>query len=277
MGEVYRRKIGAVELTALQDGRARWAPRDILRPEVEADFAPYQQLIDEDGTTELSMTVYLLESQGVRVLADSGIADQPMGRHDLEEHSQLLVLMEQEGIDPASIDYVVHTHLHFDHVGWNTRPEGDGWVPTFPNAKHLIQRPDWEHWVVTDRGFPGPVLERSIRPLEAASMIELLDGYREITPEISAVAAYGHTPGHQVVRIASEGEAAYILGDSCHIAMQVCETEWSDRADTDHEHGQPLARRDHGARRRRGRARDRGPLPLPRPRTPRHPRRALHV
>ena len=237
MGQVYRRNIGAVTLTALQDGRARWAPSDILRPEVEADFAPYQQLIDEDGTTELSMTVYLLESQGVRVLADSGIADQPMGRHDLEEHSQLLVLMEQEGIDPASIDYVVHTHLHFDHVGWNTRPEGDGWVPTFPNAKHLIQRPDWEHWVVTDRGFPGPVLERSIRPLEAASMIELLDGYREITPEISAVAAYGHTPGHQVVRIASEGEAAYILGDSCHIAMQVCETDWSDRADTDHEMG----------------------------------------
>ena len=237
MSQVYHRNIGAVALTALQDGRARWAPRDILRPEVEADLAPYQHLIDEDGTTELSMTVYLLESQGVRVLADSGIADQPMGRHDLEEHSQLLVLMEQEGIDPASIDYVVHTHLHFDHVGWNTRPEGDGWTPTFPNAKHLIQRPDWEHWVVTDRGFPGPVLERSIRPLEAASMIELLDGDREITPEISAVAAYGHTPGHQVVRISSEGEGAYILGDSCHIAMQVCETEWSDRADTDHEQG----------------------------------------
>ncbi len=237
MGQVYHRNIGAVALTALQDGRARWAPRDILRPEVEADLAPYQHLIDEDGATELSMTVYLLESQGVRVLADSGIADQPMGRHDLEEHSQLLVLMEQEGIDPASIDYVVHTHLHFDHVGWNTRPEGDGWTPTFPNAKHLIQRPDWEHWVVTDRGFPGPVLERSIHPLEAASMIELLDGDREITPEISAVAAYGHTPGHQVVRIASEGEGAYILGDSCHIAMQVCETEWSDRADTDHELG----------------------------------------
>ena len=102
------------------------------------------------------MTVYLLESQGVRVLADSGIADQPMGRHDLEEHSQLLVLMEQEGIDPASIDYVVHTHLHFDHVGWNTRPGGDGWAPTFPNAKHLIQRPDWEHWVGHRSWLPRP-------------------------------------------------------------------------------------------------------------------------
>ena len=100
MGEVYRRKIGAVELTALQDGRARWAPRDILRPEVEADFAPYQHLIDEDGTTELSMTVYLLESQGVRVLADSGIADQPMGRHDMDEHSQLPILLDQEGSTP---------------------------------------------------------------------------------------------------------------------------------------------------------------------------------
>ena len=68
-------------------------------------------------------------------------------------------------------------------------------------------------------------------------MIEIVEGYRALTPEISVMAAYGHTPGHQVLRIASEGEAAYILGDSCHIAMQVCETEWSDRADIDHEQG----------------------------------------
>ncbi len=237
MGKVYRRSIGDVILTALQDGRSRWAPGDILRPEVQADLAPYANLIDPDGTTEMSMTVYLLESQGTRVLVDTGLADQEMPRRGMDEHSQLLECLDEAGVDPASVDFVAHTHLHFDHVGWNTRPEGDAYVPTFPNAKHLIQRPDWVHWVEQSQGFPGPDVERSIRPLEAAGMIELLDGDRELTPEISVVAAYGHTPGHQVVRVASAGEAAYILGDSCHVAMQVCETGWSDRADVDHEQG----------------------------------------
>ena len=160
-----------------------------------------------------------------------------MPRRGVEEHSQLLVCLEEAGIQPDTIDFVVPTHLHFDHVGWNTRRQGDAWVPTFPNATHLIQRPDWAHWVEGVQGFPGPDVERSIRPLEAASLIELLDGDRDLTPELSIVAAYGHTPGHQVVRIASEGEAAYILGDSCHVAMQVCETGWSGRADVDHVQG----------------------------------------
>ena len=237
MVNVYRRNIGNVALTALQDGRSRWAPGDILRPEVEPDMTPYAGLVDADGTTEMSFTVYLLESQGTRVLVDTGLADQDMPRRGVDEHSQLLVCLEEAGVQPAAIDLVVPTHLHFDHVGWNTRREGDAWVPTFPNATHLIQRPDWVHWVEGVQGFPGPDLERSIRPLEAASLIELIDGDRELTSEVSIVAAYGHTPGHQVVRVASEGEAAYILGDSCHVAMQVCETGWSDRADVDHEQG----------------------------------------
>ena len=237
MGKVHRSSVGDVALTALQDGSSRWAPLDILREEVDADLSPYMQLVDADGTTELSMTVYVLESQGVRVLVDSGLADQAMPGRGMDVQGLLLECLDQAGIEPAAVDVVVHTHLHFDHVGWNTRPEGDGHVPTFANAKHLIQRPDWTHWVEGSQGFPGPNVERHLRPLEAAGMIELLDGERELTPEITIVPAYGHTPGHQVVRIASAGEAAYILGDSCHVAMQVCEPGWSGRADVDHEQG----------------------------------------
>ena len=174
---------------------------------------------------------------GVRVLVDSGLADQALLRHEMNVQGLLLECLDEAKVEPASVDFVVHTHLHFDHVGWNTRPEGGGHVPTFPNAKHLIQRSDCAYWAEQPRGLPGPDVERHIRPLEAAGMIELLDGESELTPEIAIVPAYGHTPGHQVVRIASAGEAAYILGDSCHIAMQVCEPGWSDRADLDHEQG----------------------------------------
>lgn len=234
---VYRRAVGEVALTAMQDARGRWAPRDILRPEVEADLAPWAHLLDPDGATELSMTVYLLESRGVRVLVDTGLADQPMPRRPMDEDARLFDCLAEAGVDPRSIDLVVHTHLHFDHVGWNARREGGAWVPAFPNARHLIQRPDWEHWVRGEPGFPGPDLERSIRPIEAAGMVELLDGDRELTPEVTALAAYGHTPGHQAVWIASGGESACIVGDSCHVAMQVCETGWSDRADVDHAQG----------------------------------------
>lgn len=235
MGKIYRREIGAVALTALQDSWSRWVPGNILRDEVEADFAPYADLVDEDGTTELSMTVYLLESDGVRVVVDTGLADQGLPRTAVNDEGQLLDCMDEAGVDPASIDFVVHTHLHFDHVGWNTRPEDGSPVPTFVNAKHVIQRPEWEYWTGEDRGFPGPDYERSLGPLEARGMIELVDAEeRELAPGIAALPAFGHTPGHQVVRIDSEGVRAYVLGDACHVVMHVCETGWSDLADVDH-------------------------------------------
>lgn len=237
MSNIYHSNIGAAALIALQDGRTRWSPGDILRPEVQPDLTPYAALIDPDGTMEMSMTVYLIESEGSRVLVDTGLADQEMPRRSMDEHSHLLECLEEADVSAASIDFVVHTHLHFDHVGWNTYHDGSTWEPTFPNAKHLIQQRDWEHWVLGPQGFPGPDIERSIRPLENAEMIKLLDGDHSITTEVSVVAAYGHTPGHQVVRVNSNGAAAYILGDSCHIAMQVCETNWSDRADVDHVEG----------------------------------------
>jgi glyoxylase-like metal-dependent hydrolase (beta-lactamase superfamily II) len=232
-GKIYRTSIGAVRVTALQDSWTRILAARMVLPEIETDFAPYAHLLDADGLIELSLHTFLLESQGRRILVDSCLGDQKMPRSELGIEPCLLDTMAEAGLAPEDIDVVVHTHLHFDHVGWNTRYEGNQLVPTFPNARHVIQRVDWDYWT-PEPLFPGGDYARYLRPLEDAGMVDLIEADdHALTDEVSVIHARGHTPGHQAVRITSGGEAGYVIGDACHIPMQACEPHWSSGADSD--------------------------------------------
>ena len=137
--------------------------------------------------------------------------------------------MRAQGVEPDSVDRVVFTHLHVDHVGWSVT---DG-AATFPNARYLLPEADWDYFRAESRSSDNPHIAAQVEPLEALGVMELVSGEYALTDEITALPTPGHTPGHQSFVIASAGERALILGDVAHHPGQVEETDWSPSFDAD--------------------------------------------
>ncbi len=124
------------------------------------------------------------------------------------------------------------THLHFDHVGWNTHRVGDAWVPTFPNARYLFGRVEYDHWKATGDDHTNGRPE-SIQPVFDAGLADLVESTHRINDEIWLEPTPGHTPGHHSVRISSGGHEAVITGDMTHHPIQIAEPHCGISADVD--------------------------------------------
>jgi glyoxylase-like metal-dependent hydrolase (beta-lactamase superfamily II) len=128
------------------------------------------------------------------------------------------------GVTADSVDTVLCTHLHFDHVGWNTHLVDGRWVPTFPNARYLFGRKEYDHWMMLrDTGGYHSInhLADSIDPITAAGLADFIEPEHSITDEIRLLPTPGHTPGHVSVIIASGGREAVITGDMMHHPLQL--------------------------------------------------------
>lgn len=134
------------------------------------------------------------------------------------------------GYSPADIDVVFCTHLHVDHVGWNTRLENGRWVPTFPKARYLFGRRELEFW---QQHFQGPDVavephyEDSVLPILEAKQADLVEDGYSIEDGVSLTPTPGHTPGHLCLNMASRGRQAVVTGDLMHHALQCAEPDWS--------------------------------------------------
>jgi glyoxylase-like metal-dependent hydrolase (beta-lactamase superfamily II) len=118
---------------------------------------------------------------------------------------------------------------------------GDGWAPTFPNARYLFARKEWEYWKDQPEEF-GPVITDSVRPIVDAGLADLVDTDHELTDEVWLEPTPGHTPGHVSVRIRSAGEEAVITGDMIHHPCQIAQPSWSAAVDHDAELGRKTRR-----------------------------------
>ena len=128
------------------------------------------------------------------------------------------------GIAPADVDTVLCTHLHFDHVGWNTHLVNGRWVPTFPNARYLFSRKEYDHWqMLRDTGGYHGVnhLKDSVDPVVEAGLVDFIAHDHELSEEIRLLPTPGHTPGHVSVYVKSQGEQAVITGDLMHHPIQL--------------------------------------------------------
>jgi glyoxylase-like metal-dependent hydrolase (beta-lactamase superfamily II) len=182
--------------------------------------------MDADGNTLLSIHALVIETAGLRVLVDTCVGDRAIeGMPGFRGDPGFPERMEAAGFPVETIDIVCCTHLHFDHVGWNTRPEGDGWVPTFPNARYLFCRAEYEHWMAEPGGYASN-LPDTVTPVVDAGLVDLVEPTHSVTADVRFVPTPGHSPGHMSVLIESLGQRALITGDATHHPVQWAEPDW---------------------------------------------------
>jgi len=134
------------------------------------------------------------------------------------------------GLAPDAIDYVLCTHLHVDHVGWNTRLVNGRWVPTFPNAKYLFSKREWNFWekeYQTERFTDDPYYEDSILPVIEAGAAVMVDDDHNIDDWVRLSPTPGHTPGHVCIHVQSGDAHAVLSGDLMHHPLQCAEPDWN--------------------------------------------------
>ncbi|MEM7338160.1 MAG: MBL fold metallo-hydrolase [Actinomycetota bacterium] len=232
--------IGSVRVTSIietdQHWKFAWLLPDVT-PEVIDEVGWLRpNFVDDKGKMILRIQALLVESAGTRLLVDTCVGNDKPRPTPLFDRLQTTFLddLEAGGWPPESVDVVVCTHLHVDHVGWNTRLDGGTWVPTFPNARHLFGRTEYEHWVsAEDPSVYGDVMADSVEPIMAAGLAELVESDHVITDEVRLEPTAGHTPGHHSVRISSEGRVGIITGDMVHHPVQLARPDIASSADVD--------------------------------------------
>lgn len=178
------------------------------------------------GKMLISFQAFALRSQGRNIMVDTCIGADRQREFEVfcNLQSTFLEDLTAAGFAPASMDTVLCTHLHFDHVGWNTHLVDGKWVPTFPQARYLFGRSEWEHWQHLKRtgGYHHMGhLEDSIEPIFAAGLVDLIEPEHRVTDEVSLFPTPGHTPGHVSVHIRSQGQEAILTGDMLHHPIQL--------------------------------------------------------
>lgn len=139
------------------------------------------------------------------------------------------------GVQPGEVDFVLCTHLHADHIGWNTHLVEGKWVPTFPNARYLFSRTELAHWdpARPAAGVPDPVRRvafiDSVQPVLEAGLALAVEDAHAIDDMLHIEPAPGHTPGHMALRLAHRGAAGVFCGDAIHHPLQVCAPDWNSR------------------------------------------------
>ena len=195
----------------------------------------YPDFVSEDEIMQMSIHALLVEAPGLRLVVDTCIGnDKPRSMLNGRPLStSFLKDLEAVGWTRESVNAVVCTHLHVDHVGWNTMLEDGKWVPTFPGARYFIGRREYEHWSNEDGEEQQAILSDSVRPILEAGLAELVELDHRISPEIRLIPSTGHTPGHVCVVIESEGESGVITGDMSHHPCQLAHPDWSPAFDSD--------------------------------------------
>ena len=186
------------------------------------------------GKVVMAMQSYVLRTRHHTILVDACVGNHKERRfHKPWAHrtqTRYLDNLAAIGLAPEDIDFVMCTHLHADHVGWNTRLVGGRWVPTFPNARYLFARTEYEHWIELNKGgkkYSDGCIDDSVLPVVEAGLAETVADDYEFDDEIGFALTPGHTPGHVAIELDSRGERAVLSGDICHTPLQCREPGWS--------------------------------------------------
>ena len=216
------------------DGHRAWLEPRLLDP--------------ASGLLILSFHAFVIRTPRRTIVVDTcGGNDKPRpGRLRYHQKSHpYLERMAAIGVTPGDVDVVICTHLHIDHVGWNTRLVDGRWVPTFPRARYLFARREWDFWreeYKTERFTSDPYHEDSIVPILEAGQADLVEMDLRIDDGVWLEPTPGHTPGHVCVHVEGGGRQAVMSGDLMHHPVQCAEPDWSSCFCVDPEHSRRTRR-----------------------------------
>ena len=194
--------------------------------------------VGEGGNLKAQVQSFVIKSNGKYILIDTcnGNHKERPGMPTWGKlNTNFLDKFTKLGISPDEIDFVACTHLHFDHVGWNTKLENGEWVPTFKNAKYLFSKEEYEYWVKkpeneVEDDHNG--IADSVVPVVEAGLAEFVPDDYKLDENIRFIPTPGHTPHHISIAIKSNDKKAIISGDVMHHPCQIAETSWTTLADT---------------------------------------------
>ena len=210
MGKLHKMSVGNAELVALQDSWIMLPPGELFDAVEEGEWSAYPQYLSPEGHLTLSLTTWLIRSEGRTILVDTGLGGRPSDFPVIDTPA-LPSVLEEAGASPEEVDVVVFTHLHFDHTGWNTVDRGGKPAPLFPNARHLIQQAEWDYWTT---GSPenGSDQATVLDPLVEAGLVDFVEGEHPVTREVVTLPTPGHTPGHVSFLLTSGGSRWWCWG-----------------------------------------------------------------
>jgi len=239
-------RVGRARVTRIEEWRGTFLTPELLF----AGFDPqayertrgeigFQYLDPATHAIEARLQSWVIELDGVRVLIDTG-AGNDKDRPGLPVFGALktpfLERLATAGFGPSDIDIVICTHLHVDHVGWNTRLVDGEWVPTFPRAQYVFTAADAEYWDPRNAGnYPPHVgaavnagfFDDSVRPILDRGLARLVSGSALVGPGLRLEPAPGHTPGSQTITLESDAERAIFCGDIVHHPLQILNPDWN--------------------------------------------------
>ncbi len=240
-------RIGDVEVVRIVEVNAFEDNISMLLKDETAEFVKQHKWLQPHfatpaGLMKISFQAFALRSRGKRVMIDTCIGADRQREYDVfcNLRTTFLEDLATAGFPAESIDAVLCTHLHFDHVGWNTRLLNGRWVPTFPQARYLFGKQEFDHWKhLRDTGGYHNVehLHDSVDPIVSAGLVDYISPDYRLTDEVSLFPTPGHTPGHVSVLIRSRGEEAVITGDLMHHPIQLVDPQRHGNFDMDKEQG----------------------------------------
>jgi len=202
----------------------------------EADWAPHRDWLSPDalnaatGALLFPVQSYVVRTSHHTILVDTCVGNDKPRPYRPAWHQKsddaFLRSLARHGVAPEDVDYVMCTHLHGDHVGWNTCLEDGRWVPTFRNARYVFARDEVAAWETGDARFPRTPYEDSVLPIVEAGRAVLVDNDFALDDEVWLEPTPGHTPGHAAIRLASRGANAVLSGDLIHSPVQCRHPEW---------------------------------------------------
>jgi glyoxylase-like metal-dependent hydrolase (beta-lactamase superfamily II) len=246
MGDL-RWTVGEFTVVPFIETEAGAAVNDIITDATPSALSEIDWLIpdfaDQFGSFRAVIQSFLVMSDNIRMVVDPCVGNDKK-REGMAEwsylHTDFLHRFSEVGCAPESIDFVVCTHLHYDHVGWNTQLVGDRWQPTFPRARYIFCEPEFAYWASNPSNEIEDHLEGirdSVMPIVDAKLADLVQCDAVLYSGISLVPTPGHTPFHVSVQIKSREQQALITGDVFHHPCQLARPSWGTISDTYAEQG----------------------------------------
>ena len=238
-----KRRIGDIQIDialemAIDDG----FPSEVLVPSMTQDVVEeHRDLLfpfcinPVNNGLKLSIHTWIVKTAHHTILIDTCCGnhkDRPTFELAHQLNTPYLDKLAAAGVRPEEVDMVMCTHLHVDHCGWNTQLKDGRWVPTFPKAKYIFSKAEFDQWNPADDRFPkaeinNGVFEDSVLPIIQAGQAQMVEGIHALEDNLIIEPAPGHTNGSIVLKIESKGERGLFAGDTLHHATQVLRPEWN--------------------------------------------------